>query len=122
MKCIVVLAALACCAFSADFYTNKYDNINIDNILSNNRLLTNYINCLLEKGRCNEDGKTLKEIIPDALITNCEKCNEKQRQSVKKVVGFLVKNRRKDYDALVAKYDPQGIYRENYKHYVEELN
>lgn len=122
MKCVVIFAALAYCAFGADYYTNKYDNINIDNILANNRLLGNYINCLLEKGRCNEDGKTLKEIIPDALITNCQKCNEKQRQSVKKVVGFLVKNRRKDYDALVAKYDPQGIYRENYKHYLDDLN
>lgn len=34
----------------------------------------------------------------------------------------MVKNRRRDYDALLAKYDPQGIYRENYKHYLDELN
>lgn len=122
MKCVVIFASLLCCAFTADFYTNKFDNVNIDNILSNNRLLTNYINCLLDKGRCTEDGKTLKEIIPDALITDCAKCNDKQKGSVKKVITFLVKNRKKDYDALLAKYDPEGTYRDNYKHYIDEVN
>lgn len=118
---VLVFVGLVCCAFAADFYTTKYDNVNVDNILANQRLFGNYVNCLLDKGRCTEDGKALKEVIPDALITNCAKCNEKQQASVKKVVSFMVKNRRKDYDALVAKYDPQGIYRENYKHYLEDL-
>lgn len=122
MKCILIFVSLVCYTLAADHYTTKYDNVNIDNILGNNRLFSNYINCLLDKGRCTEDGKTLKEVVPDALITNCVKCNDKQRESVKKVVSFLVKNRRKDYDALVAKYDPQGIYRENYKHYLDDLN
>lgn len=122
MKCVLVFASLVCCTLAADFYTTKYDNVNIDNILDNQRLFGNYVKCLLDKGRCTEDGKALKEVVPDALITNCAKCNEKQKESVKKVVTFLVKNRRKDYDELVAKYDPEGIYRENYKHYLEDSN
>lgn len=41
-------------------YTTKYDNIDIDQILSNDRLFTNYYNCLLDKGKCSPDGQELK--------------------------------------------------------------
>lgn len=44
----------------ADQYTDRYDNINIDEILSNKRLLTSYIKCILDKGRCTPEGKELK--------------------------------------------------------------
>lgn len=36
------------------------DNINIDDILNNDRLLKNYVNCVLEKGRCTPEGDKLK--------------------------------------------------------------
>lgn len=123
MKCVLVLCAFATVAFAAaDHYTTKYDNIDIDAILANERLTTNYVNCLLDKGKCNEDGKTLKEVIPDALITGCTKCNDRQKESVRKVVHHLIKNRKADWDALLAKYDPQGSYQKNYQKYLDEVS
>jgi len=44
----------------AEKYTTKYDNIDLDTILESDRLLKNYVNCLLEKGSCTPDGKELK--------------------------------------------------------------
>lgn len=41
-------------------YTTKYDNIDVDRILSSKRLLQNYMNCLLDKGPCTAEGKELK--------------------------------------------------------------
>lgn len=41
-------------------YTTKYDNIDLDQILKNDRLMKNYVDCLLEKGRCTPDGQELK--------------------------------------------------------------
>jgi len=41
-------------------YTTKYDNINIDEILASERLLGNYIKCLLDQGRCSPEGTELK--------------------------------------------------------------
>lgn len=41
-------------------YTTKYDNIDLDEILKSDRLLKNYVNCLLEKGKCTPDGAELK--------------------------------------------------------------
>ncbi|XP_017776446.1 PREDICTED: ejaculatory bulb-specific protein 3-like [Nicrophorus vespilloides] len=99
-------------------YTTKYDAINVDGILGNTRLLNNYLNCLLDKGRCNEEGKTLKEVVPDALITDCSKCSPTQRTSIEKVIRHLVKYRRADFNALAAKYDPQAAYRSKYQKYL----
>jgi hypothetical protein len=41
-------------------YTTKYDNINLDEILESDRLLDNYLKCLLDTGRCTPDGAELK--------------------------------------------------------------
>lgn len=43
-----------------DQYTTKYDNIDIDRILKNERLLKNYVNCVLSKGKCSPEGTELK--------------------------------------------------------------
>lgn len=57
---------LLCCFLSSiaavplDKYTDKYDNINIQEILENKRLLQAYVNCLLDKGKCSPEGKELK--------------------------------------------------------------
>lgn len=40
-----------------------YDGIDLDEILTNDRLLAGYVNCLLEKGPCTPDGKELKSKI-----------------------------------------------------------
>lgn len=41
-------------------YTDKYDNVNLDRILSNGRILTNYIKCLMDEGPCTSEGRELK--------------------------------------------------------------
>ncbi|WP_394828069.1 hypothetical protein [Pendulispora albinea] len=45
----------------ADSYTSKYDNLDIDEILRNKRLLRNYTKCLMDKGECSPEGPALKD-------------------------------------------------------------
>lgn len=45
---------------SKSFYSTRYDIINIDNIMSNPRLLNNYVDCLLDKKPCTPEGNDLK--------------------------------------------------------------
>lgn len=45
---------------SGEKYTNRYDNVDIDEILDNRRVLTNYIKCLMEEGPCTPEGRELK--------------------------------------------------------------
>lgn len=118
MKKLLVFLGLLALAYSARQYTTKYDNVNVDQILKNARLLDNYIKCLLDLGRCTADGQELKSVVPDAIIDGCGKCSEKQRANSEKVIRHLVKNRPRDWEKLLKKYDPQGIYREKYQHYL----
>lgn len=59
-------AAVVCCAVimmtrAAHIkYTLKYDNVNLDEVLSNQRLLTNYFKCLVDVGKCTPEGEELK--------------------------------------------------------------
>lgn len=41
-------------------YTTKYDNIDYKNILNSNRLLANYMKCLLEGKGCTPAGKEMR--------------------------------------------------------------
>ncbi|KAG5320983.1 PEB3 protein, partial [Pseudoatta argentina] len=91
-------------------YTTKYDNIDLDTILTSERLLKNYVNCLLDKGSCTPDGKELKEILPDALMTECHKCSEKQKKGTEKVVRYLVNKKPETWEQLKKKYDSTGEY------------
>lgn len=70
-------------------YDIKYDNIDIDELLKSERLLTNYIKCLMEEGSCTEDGRALKDSLPDAINTDCSKCSEKQKVGSEKVMHYM---------------------------------
>lgn len=57
---MVLLLGIVCTMVMAQKYPAKYDQVNIDNVLSNDRVLTNYIKCLLGNGACTREGRELK--------------------------------------------------------------
>ncbi|XP_055546286.1 ejaculatory bulb-specific protein 3-like [Wyeomyia smithii] len=103
---------------SAQKYTDKFDNINVDQVLGNDRILNNYLKCLLDKGPCTQEGRELKKLLPDALKSNCEKCSERQKTSSRKVISHLETKKPAEWKKLLDKYDPQGIYKSKF----EKLN
>lgn len=65
MKTFVALCVVACAGLTfarpdGEHYTDKYDSINIDEIIGNRRLLVPYVKCVLDQGRCAPEGKELK--------------------------------------------------------------
>lgn len=115
MKGCLILLALVSVALAAEKYPSKYDDVDVDRILQNNRVLTNYIRCMLDEGSCTAEGRELKKTLPDALATDCSKCNEKQKVTAEKVINHLRTKRPKDWDRLVAKYDPRGEYKKRFE-------
>lgn len=91
--CLLAFCSLVIAAIHADNdeekYEIKYDNIDIDELLKSDRLLTNYIKCLMEEGPCTEDGRELKENLPDAIATGCTKCSDKQKYGSEKVMHYM---------------------------------
>lgn len=45
---------------SSTTYTTKYDAIDLNDLLKNDRLRRNYVNCLMNEGPCTPDGQELK--------------------------------------------------------------
>ncbi|CAL7948557.1 unnamed protein product [Xylocopa violacea] len=113
---LVLVAAVAYVTARPDEkYTGKFDNVNVDEILKNERLLLNYYKCLMDEGKCTADGAELRKVMPDALETDCAKCSEKQKEMAKKVIKFMVNNKPDLWTKLADKYDPEKKYRTKYE-------
>lgn len=117
----VIVFALCCVTvvFGAPQLTNRYDHINIDEVLQNERLVDNYIKCVLGTGRCTAEGKELKKVLPEAIKTGCAECNPKQEDGARKVIKHLFTKRKNDWNTLLAKFDPNGVYYKKYQHYLD---
>ncbi|XP_013137053.1 PREDICTED: ejaculatory bulb-specific protein 3-like [Papilio polytes] len=100
--------------FPTPTYTTKYDDVNLDEVLASERLLTGYVNCLLDMGPCTPDGKELKKNLPDAIANDCMSCTARQREGADKVMHYLIDNRSADWDRLERKYDSDGSYKNKY--------
>nr|WPO56423.1 chemosensory protein [Leucinodes orbonalis] len=95
-------------------YTAKYDGVNLEEILANDRLLTGYVNCLLDKGPCTPDGKELKKNLPDAIQNDCVKCTERQREGADQVMEYIIDHRADDWEKLEKKFNSDGTYKKKY--------
>nr|ADN06872.1 chemosensory protein [Nilaparvata lugens]ASL05045.1 chemosensory protein 2 [Nilaparvata lugens] len=113
---VLMLAVFSvdCGKLYKDRYTTKFDKIDLDEALNNQRLFESYLKCLMGD-KCSPDGYELREALPDALATACAKCSEAQKAGTEKVIRFLIEKRPKEYALLEKKYDPEGIYRDKYK-------
>ena len=61
MNFLVLSMVIALAGFvAAETYTDRYDHINIDEIIENRKLLVPYIKCTLDQGRCTPEGRELK--------------------------------------------------------------
>lgn len=115
MKLILVAVALIGFAAAQEKYTNKYDSIDVDEILKSDRLFKNYYKCLLDQGRCTPEGNELKRVLPEALETACAKCSERQRNTSARAIKFLSENRPAEWKVLRAKYDPNNRFSTRYQ-------
>ncbi|XP_043271644.1 allergen Tha p 1-like [Venturia canescens] len=115
MKFCLLLMALVASAFAAETHSNKFDNVDIDSILGNKRILTNYIKCMLDEGNCTPDGRDFKKLLPEVLGNGCNKCTERQKSTAEKVIKHLKRERAADWNRLLKKYDPKGEYEKRYQ-------
>lgn len=58
----------------------------------------------------------VSEVIPDALQTECSKCNDRQKVQAGKIISHMLQNKRAWFDELVEKYDKTGLYRRKYEY------
>uniref|UniRef100_U5ESI4 Protein serine/threonine kinase aedes aegypti n=1 Tax=Corethrella appendiculata TaxID=1370023 RepID=U5ESI4_9DIPT len=112
---IYIFTIVIALAYAQKTYKSTFDNVNVDQVLKNDRILNNYLKCLLDKGPCTQEGRELKKTLPDALKTNCDKCTEIQRRNSRKVIDHLQVKKPQEWKKLLDKYDPQGVYKSNFE-------
>ncbi|CAF4807634.1 unnamed protein product [Pieris macdunnoughi] len=121
MKYIILLCFLACVCARPETYNNKYDGVNLRDILSNRRLLVPYILCTLEQAQCTPEGKELRSHIREALENDCGKCTEPQKKGTQLVITHLVQHEDEFWKQLVAKYDPTNNYVTKYEKQLKSI-
>ncbi|XP_054016456.1 ejaculatory bulb-specific protein 3-like [Hylaeus anthracinus] len=95
MRSYVVLLTLTflACSYAEELYPDKYDDIDINNLLNNDRLREQYYNCFVDKGPCITSGATFfKEHLPEAVATKCKKCTEKQKENFNRIAEWYAEN------------------------------
>ncbi|XP_054278836.1 ejaculatory bulb-specific protein 3-like [Macrosteles quadrilineatus] len=113
MKVLTILLITVAAAAAADTYVSTWDNIDLDGILSNDRLLKAYVDCLVGRGKCTPDAAALKRILPEAIQTHCAKCTEKQKKGGIKAIKFMMEKKPELWKEIGAKYDPTGEHTKN---------
>uniref|UniRef100_A0A310S6B7 Chemosensory protein 07 n=1 Tax=Chrysomela lapponica TaxID=153811 RepID=A0A310S6B7_CHRLA len=101
-------------------YTTKYDNVDLNAILKNERILRNYVDCCLGKKKCTSDGEVLKGHIKDAIENECDKCSEVQKKSVRKVGKAIYQKYPQWWKELCDHFDPQGQYQKRYEKFIKD--
>ncbi|XP_037046278.1 uncharacterized protein LOC119081447 isoform X3 [Bradysia coprophila] len=117
---ILVYTKYAYCDQGIDLYSVRYNNLDIDTILNSDRLVTNYVECLLSRKPCSPEGKELKRILPEALRTKCGRCSNSQKEVALKVLKKLYVYYPKHYNDLRAKWDQTGEYHRRFEEYLRE--
>lgn len=117
---ILVYTKYAYCDQGIDLYSVRYNNLDIDTILNSDRLVTNYVECLLSRKPCSPEGKELKRILPEALRTKCGRCSNPQKEAALKVLKKLYVYYPKHYNDLRAKWDQTGEYHRRFEEYLRE--
>nr|AOG12885.1 chemosensory protein [Eogystia hippophaecolus] len=124
MRSFIVICLLALVGITLsnpiETYTDRFDHIDLDEILDNRRLLIPYIKCMLDQGKCSPDGKEIKKNVVEALEHDCHKCTPTQKKGTKKIIRHLI-NKENDYwIELSHKYDPDRHFVGRYENELTE--
>nr|UDM59708.1 putative chemosensory protein 15 [Corcyra cephalonica] len=109
LLCLCVLIAVA---LSTAQYHNRYENVNADVIIQNERILLAYYRCVMDRGPCNKDGKNFKKVLPETLSTACGRCNPVQKLLVRKLLNGIRAKSEPRFLELLDKYDPKRTNRD----------
>nr|WJJ70373.1 venom protein U-MPTX.7-21 [Megalopyge opercularis] len=120
MKSTIIACTFMGIVWATYAYDEVFEKFNVDELVENPKLLQNYANCFLGKGACTQEAKKIKEIIPDALNTDCKKCTENEQVKIKKTMKAYKTKLPSTYEEMVNHFDPKGEHKEAIEKYVNE--
>ncbi|XP_041988008.1 putative odorant-binding protein A10 [Aricia agestis] len=89
-----------------------YDDVNDDQyevLLNSNEELKTFVKCLVDQGPCKDDfSKHIKGHMAQFYADGCMECDTRQKHYARLIYLILKTDFPELYQALEAKYDPQG--------------
>ncbi|VVC33986.1 Insect odorant-binding protein A10/Ejaculatory bulb-specific protein 3 [Cinara cedri] len=89
-------------------YLKRFSSVNIDQVLSNERVINSHIKCFLNEGPCVQQSRELKKAIPIIARKGCEGCTDRQIAVIKKALNFIRTKKPIEWERLVKVYDSTG--------------
>ncbi|KAJ8928807.1 hypothetical protein NQ314_018573 [Rhamnusium bicolor] len=59
------------------------------------------------------------EHIPEAIATNCAKCNDAQVTIIRKTSSYIMENQPDDWEKIKNKFDPKEKYTESFNQFIK---
>ncbi|KAI4490102.1 hypothetical protein M0804_004284 [Polistes exclamans] len=107
LRYVSLVSLLAISSFvtaDEELYSDKYDYIDPMEIVKNDRLRDQYYNCFMNTGPCvTPDAIYFKDILPEALVTKCAKCTEKQIIILDKIINWFEENDKETWKSILSK-------------------
>ncbi|XP_038211132.1 ejaculatory bulb-specific protein 3-like [Zerene cesonia] len=116
MKSSLILCVLIGASIAADtsFYTTADDNLDMESLIKDPERAEAYLDCFLGKKPCDAIAASYLRIIPDSIRTGCKRCNPLQKHLANTFLSGLRVLMPAKYEEFVKKFDPKGIYMENF--------
>ncbi|KAK0181341.1 hypothetical protein PV327_003633 [Microctonus hyperodae] len=98
------IASVLLMVHAHELYSDKYDNVDVDAIITDDKLRISYYNCFMDRGPCTEDAEYFKGNMPEAIATQCIKCTEWQKTAFDKIAAWYAENDEPAWNEFVDKY------------------
>ncbi|PSN34932.1 hypothetical protein C0J52_20146 [Blattella germanica] len=102
MKILIVLC-LTLTLTIAQQQTN-FGSGDISRFLRDNAFIQREIDCILDKGPCDEIGRNLKLALPEVVTRNCRSCNLQQATNARRLINYVRSYYPNVYDQIQARY------------------
>ncbi|KAL3289147.1 hypothetical protein HHI36_003584 [Cryptolaemus montrouzieri] len=98
-----------------DTYDNtKFKNMDIDEILRNDRLIQHYFKCLMDGKPCTPEGEELRKNLPEVIRSGCSQCTQEELIAARKVATKMRNDHTEMWNMFLDKYDPGALYRHKF--------
>ncbi|XP_044265873.1 ejaculatory bulb-specific protein 3-like [Tribolium madens] len=118
MKLFVINFILMSLIYTSLSASVPYETVNIDKLLADEKMVTEYMACLRGEGPCTPAEKDLEEHIPLVLGNYCADCNEKQKNFVIKLATFVIKNRFDEWRQVQKRFDPDLSHADDFNKFI----
>nr|AYN07336.1 chemosensory protein 8 [Yemma signatus] len=93
--------------------------IDIERILTNDRIINKYLKCMLRQGVCPPEARDFRRTLPTILRKLCDSCTDRQKKSLRQIFMFVRTKFPNEWERLLKLYDPKNEARERLNDFIK---